>query len=175
MNKKDFDNISMNGRLAYQLLCLEAYLTTKYPQKDFKALMSLLWQATDNMYWNEFADYIMDLAPINLYEFETYEKQEWLIITKDQYEELLPCIIKNDTNIDELFETIKDHTYVYEGTTIKLPGKESIDIVFETIKILKDSKIALPSIDKVQFSSINELNGWGNPFDGTKLSSIIKS
>ncbi len=174
MNKKDFNNISMNGRLAYQLMCLEKYLSTKYPTRDFSDLMSLLWQGTNGLYWNEFADYVMDLSPSNMTEFDSYEKQEWMILSKELYDTLFPCIQGLDSNVDSLFSTLKDQSYIYEGTVIPLPGKESIDIVFETIKILKENNISLPDISKVQFSTINQFNGWGNPFDGTTLSIIIK-
>ena len=107
MNKKDFNNISMNGRLAYQLMCVERYLLTKYPKNDFTKLMQLLWQVTNGMYWDSFSDYVIDLEPSNLFEFDTYEEQEWLRLSKEEYDELIPCMNGLDNIVDDFFKCLK--------------------------------------------------------------------
>ena len=61
---------------------------------------------------------------------------------------------------------------VYEGTTVG-DGKESFGIIDEIEKILTNHNIPLPDYSKVAFSSISELNGWGNDFDGAFLSIIL--
>lgn len=175
MNKKDFKNISMNGRLAYQLMCVERYLVSKYPNKDFTKLMELLWQVTNGMYWDTFSDYVMDLEPSTLFEFNTYEEQEWLRLSKEEYKELTPCMKGLDNVVDDLFETLKEQTFVYAYTEVPKNTKESIDIVFDTIKFLKQEKIKLPDVKLVEFSTIDQQDGWGNSFDGTKLSIILNS
>lgn len=173
MNKKDFNNISMNGRLAYQLMCVERYLLTKYPKNDFTKLMQLLWQVTNGMYWDSFSDYVIDLEPSNLFEFDTYEEQEWLRLSKEEYDELIPCMNGLDNIVDDLFETLKEQTFVYAYTVVPKNTKESIDIVFDTIDFLKQDGIELPDIKLVEFSTIDQRNGWGDHFDGTKLSIIL--
>ena len=173
MNKKDYNNISMNGRLAYQLMCVERYLLTKYPKNDFTKLMQLLWQVTNGMYWDSFSDYVIDLEPSNLFEFDTYEEQEWLRLSKEEYDELIPCMKGLDNIVDDLFETLKEQTFVYAYTVVPENTKESIDIVFDTIDFLKQDGIELPDIKLVEFSTIDQRNGWGDHFDGTKLSIIL--
>lgn len=173
MNKKDFNNISMNGRLAYQLMCVERYLLTKYPKNDFTKLMQLLWQVTNGMYWDSFSDYVMDLEPSNLFEFDSYEEQEWLRLSKEEYDELIPCMNGLDNIVDDLFETLKEQTFVYAYTVVPKNTKESIDIIFDTIDFLKQEEIDLPDIKLVEFSTIDQRNGWGDHFDGTKLSIIL--
>ena len=61
---------------------------------------------------------------------------------------------------------------VYEGTVIG-DGKESLEIIANAEKILVRHRIVLPDYTKVLFSSSNELNGWGNDFDGRFLSIIL--
>ena len=61
----------------------------------------------------------------------------------------------------------------YEGTEIG-DGRESFKIIEATEQILIKNKIDLPDFTKVLFSSFNEKNGWGNHFDGTNLSIILK-
>ncbi len=174
MNKKDFKNISMNGRLAYQLMCTESYLITKYPNKDFTELFKLFWQVTNGMYWDTFSDYVMDLEPSNMFEFKTYEEQQWLRLSKEEYDLLKPCIEGLDNGIDDLFETLKEQTFVYAYSVVPKNTKESIDIVFDTIKFLEKEHIPLPDIKKVEFSTIDQRDGWGDSFDGTKLSIVLK-
>ena len=173
MNKKDFNNISMNGRLAYQLMCVERYLLKKYPNNDFRPIFELFWQATNGMFWDTFSDYVMDLEPSNMLEFNTYEEQEWLRLSKDEYDKLLPCIKGLGTDIDDLFETLKDQTFIYAYTVVPKNTSESINIIFDTIEFLKNENIDLPDIKQVEFSTIDQRNGWGNHFDGTKLSIIL--
>ena len=62
---------------------------------------------------------------------------------------------------------------VYEGTVIG-DGKEAVDIITDAERVLTRHGIAVPDHSKVQFSSIKELNGWGNDFDGRFLSIILK-
>lgn len=173
MNKKDFNNISMNGRLAYQLMCVEKYLLAKYQNNDFTKVMQLLWQVTNGMYWDTFSDYVMDLEPSNLFEYDTYEEQEWLRLSEEEYNELKDDMMGLGSEVDDLFETLKEQTFVYAYTVVPENTKESIDIIFDTIEFLKQEKIELPDIKLVEFSTIDQRNGWGDHFDGTKLSIIL--
>ena len=113
MNKKDFENISMNGRLAYQLMCVERYLVSKYPNKDFTKLMELLWQVTNGMYWDTFSGYLIEFNKSCFFEFDTYEEQEWLYVTKEQYELFKNLISELDDNDESILETLKDQAEVY--------------------------------------------------------------
>lgn len=173
MNKKDFNNISMNGRIAYQLMCVERYFTNKYPEKDFTKLFELLWPVTNGMYWDKFSGYITELEPSYMLEFNSYEENEWGDITKEQYEVLKPIISGLDETDEAILETLKEQAEVYAYTVVPENTKESIDIIFETIEFLKNESIKLPELSDVSFSTINQFNGWGNPFDGTKLSIVL--
>lgn len=173
MNKKDFKNISMNGRLAYQLMCVEKYFLYKYPQKDFTELFQLLWKATNGMYWDTFSGYLIELDKSCFLEFDTYEEQEWMYISKEQYNSFVELIKSFDENDQKILETLKDQAEVYAYTVVPENTSESIDILFNTIQFLKNEKIKLPDIKLVEFSSIDQRNGWGDHFDGTKLSIIL--
>ena len=173
MNKKDFNNISMNGRLAYQLMCVERYLLKKYPDIDFKPIFEIFWQVTNGMYWDTFSEYVIDFEPNKFLEFEKFEDQGWCVITKDLYDTVKPIISKLGDDVDDLFETLKDQTFVYAYTVVPKNTSESIDIIFDAIEFLKKENIELPDIKQVEFSTIDQRNGWGNHFDGTKLSIIL--
>ena len=173
MIKKDFKNISMSGRLAYQLMCAERYFMYKHPNEDFTELFKLLWPVTNDMYWDTFSGYIIELDKSCLFEYQTYEEQRWLYLTKEQYNMFKPLIQKFDQEDEDFMETLKDQAEVYAYTIVPKNNKESIDIVFESIKYLKKYDIELPDVNLISFSSIEEFNGWGNNFDGTKFSIIL--
>jgi hypothetical protein len=61
---------------------------------------------------------------------------------------------------------------VYEGTTIG-DGHESLAIIDRAETILINQNIELPDYSKVLFSKSSERNGWGNNFDGSRLSIIL--
>lgn len=37
------ENISMMGRMAYVIMCVEKYLLNKYPNRNWKLLSEILW------------------------------------------------------------------------------------------------------------------------------------
>ena len=174
MTKKDFKTISMNGRMAYQLMCAERYFTYKHPKLDFKELFKLLWQVTNGMWWDTFSAYIIELEPSFMLEKENYEDDEWLHLTKTQHDLFKPLISEFDEEDEEFMETLKDQAEVYAYTVVPKDTSESINIIFETIDFLKNNNIELPDFSLVQFSTIDQFNGWGDKFDGTKLSLILK-
>jgi hypothetical protein len=113
------------------------------------------------------------MEPQYFLECKTYEEQEWLTLTKKEYDTLYPIISKLGSDVDDLFETLKDQTFVYAYTIVPKNTHESIDIIFETISLLLKYHIPLPDINLISFSTIDQRNGWGNHFDGTKFSIIL--
>ena len=107
-------------------------------------------------------------------EKENYEDDEWLHLTKTQYDLFKPLISEFDEEDEEFMETLKDQAEVYAYTVVPKDTSESINIIFETIDFLKKNNIELPDFSLVQFSTIDQFNGWGDKFDGTKLSLILK-
>lgn len=51
--KNKIENISLNGRLAYLIMCCEAYLKSKYPERDWKFVAENMWEITKAEYWNQ--------------------------------------------------------------------------------------------------------------------------
>ena len=78
----------------------------------------------------------------------------------------------SEDEVDFMLNKPYEMAMIYEGTVIG-DGEESLDIIKRTEEILSRHKIALPDYTKVLFSSSEELNGWGNSFDGKFLSIIL--
>lgn len=174
MNKKDFNNISMIGRYAYILLCVEKIFTVKYPNKNFKNVFSFLWKGTEENIWNNIAEFAQDLTNEFLFASPNYDEENFMAIKEVNFKEYYDLFsdMKNISN--KCFTLIYDFLTVYENTGIIGFGKESIDIVFNMIDVLIENEISLPDLELVTFSKFAERNGWGNNFNGSNLSTLVK-
>ena len=177
-----FSNISMNGRMAYVIMCVESYLKKSYPEKDWGLISEAMWKAT-NMNWGDWTELYCAYIPEVIFQYSSYDSNELSSsYSKEVYNQLLSLYSgltggREDDDSDELNYMINkpfEMAMVYEGTGIG-DGIESVEIIQKTERILINHKIELPDIERISFSSINELNGWGNDFDGTFLSVILNA
>ncbi|MBR4374815.1 MAG: hypothetical protein IKP49_10685 [Treponema sp.] len=174
-------DVSLNGRLGYLIMCCEAYLKTKYPERDWTFVAERMWEATSCEYWNRWTDKYVGFIPCVLFEYAEYDKDDLEeCYTKEQFETLKSLYSgitdgNEDDSNDEFAQIIRkpfDFCMVYEGTGIG-DGSDGYALIDETEKILTENGIPLPDYHKVEFSSYTELNGWENDFDGRPLSVIL--
>ena len=45
--KQRFENMSINGRMAYVIMCVEVWLQGKYPDRDWTIVSETMWKATE--------------------------------------------------------------------------------------------------------------------------------
>lgn len=177
MNK--LADVSMNGRMAYTIMCVEAYLVSKYPDRDWTIVSREMWKAT-NEYWDIFYDAFCELLPEIFLTYDSYNEDLAKSISEEEFKiikQLYAGITtgSEDESNDEFAQMIRkpfDFCMAYEGTGIG-DGSEGYAIIKEAEKILTENGIPLPDYHKVEFSSYTELNGWGNDFDGRPLSVIL--
>jgi len=177
MNK--LADVSMNGRMAYTLMCVEAYLVSKYPDRDWTIVSREMWKAT-NEYWDIFYDAFCELLPEIFLTYDSYNEDLAKSISEEEFKiikQLYAGITtgSEDESNDEFAQMIRkpfDFCMAYEGTGIG-DGSEGYAIIKEAEKILTENGISLPDYHKVLFSSFSEKNGWGNDFDGRPLSVIL--
>ena len=170
----------MNGRMAYVIMCVEAFLVSKYPNKDWTFLSKQMWRAT-SMNWGDWSEEYSTFIPDVFLEFDRYDIEELGSYLNEKefrdLKELYSGITEghDDDPSDEVNYMLNkpyEMAMVYEGTVIG-DGHESLKIINDTEKILIKHGIALPDYTKVQFSSSNERNGWGDDFDGRFLSIVL--
>lgn len=70
-----FSNISMNGRMAYVIMCVELYLKNTYPEKDWNLLSEAMWKAT-NMNWGDWSDFYFGFIPDVIFQYSSYDSNE---------------------------------------------------------------------------------------------------
>ena len=44
-------DVSLNGRLGYLIMCCEAYLKTKYPERDWTFVAERMWEAFQKIFF----------------------------------------------------------------------------------------------------------------------------
>ncbi len=172
MNISDFDNISMNGRIAYAILCTEKYLVTKYPNEDWSALSKKMWKVTST-FWDEWDNKFIEIIPEYLFEFNTYADSDFEELSELEYNHFASLFKNKDDNVNILLMKLHELYQIYSFSSIPNKGIEASKIVIETCNILELNNIDLPDINVVKFSLFSEKNGWGNYFDGEKLSIIL--
>ena len=179
MNNK-LSDVSMNGRMAYVIMCVEAYLLNKYSERDWTLICKKMWKAT-SMNWADWPDMFSSVIPDVIMQYDTFSDEDFggtlseedFFIVKNLYSGITKG--HEDDPEDELNYMLNkpfQMAMIYEGTVIG-DGQESYAIIEETEKVLICNGIALPDYTKVFFSSATELNGWGNDFDGEFLSIIL--
>lgn len=182
MMDKRFDSVSMNGRMAYVIMCVEAFLASEYPNRDWTFLSEKMWRATSEN-WGDWPEEYSTFIPEVFLQYDEYDAEELgEYLTEKEYAALksLYCGITEgveDDPADEVNYMLNkpyEMAMVYEGSVIG-NGEKSLEIISNAERILVDHGIALPDYTKVLFSSSDELNGWGNDFDGRFLSTILNT
>lgn len=172
MRLSDFNNISMNGRMAYAILCVEKYLKEKYPDDAWDELSKLMWSVT-SIYWDEWDNKFIEIIPEYLFEFSSYAESDFEEISEDEYNSFVALLKGKPDTINKLLMKLHKIQEVYSYSSIPDNGKEASQLVLDICHILEQEDITLPDLDIVSFSSFSERDGWGNKFDGTKLSLIL--
>ena len=179
--KNKLDNVSMVGRLAYLIMCCEAYLKNNYPDRDWTFVAKNMWEATNSEYWENWTDKYVGFIPSVLFDYPEYNEDDLKeCFTREQFNLLktlysgLTKGIENDKN-DKFARIISapfDYCNAYDGAGIG-DGSEGYALIDKVENILSENNIPLPDYHKVEFTPFSEFNGWENEFDGTFLSIIL--
>ena len=179
--KEFFNNISITGRLCYLFMCIEKYLTTLYPDRDWTPVSERLWAWTDN-YWNEAQDNTDQIIPEYLFEFSTYERTNNRCfegkLSKELYDTMLKLYdgITKGNSEDEinqvLFTTVEWGT-VCEGSSFKGANAPTLNYLEWMESVLQKHSIELPDIEKVSSMTRDQKDGWGEFCDCKYLSIVL--
>lgn len=176
MDMDKFKYVSMRGRVAYGISCLEnALLSFKYDFNDWKIVLNYLWEFTSIQYLDDWNDAAVELIPENLTEFRTYEEHEFERLSKQEFEYLYNLYQNIDVSIDKLIRGIYDLGISHVYTEIEGYGEGSLNSLERLVNFMLINNFRLPSIEPFLKYSIKENGGWGNKFDSRNLSKIIIS
>ncbi|SHL01669.1 hypothetical protein SAMN05720468_11191 [Fibrobacter sp. UWEL] len=121
-----FSNISWRGRVAYAIMCLEQYLMTKEPDKDWTPLSRKLWTITDGkMFLDEWSDRIVDLLPECIFAFKDYASSDFTYLSEEEYNTFKNLYDGLDEDFAQLMENIHEMEEVYAYTVIDDNGENA--------------------------------------------------
>lgn len=180
--QKQLRKLSATGRFCYLFLCIETYLLTRYPQKDWSPIAKRMWQWTEQ-YWSEGSDVYAVVVPEYLFEFDTYAQTNASFegrLSENEYTELLQLFDgvtsgNPDDEINQVLQLPLDFCGLCEGCSYG-QAMEWVQSVFDTLyDIFAMQNIPLPDINQIRKSPVYskwEKWGWGG-FENSEAFSII--
>jgi len=185
---QQFENITLTGRLCYIFMCIEKYLVTLYPQKDWTPVAKRMWQWT-NSEDLEIADDIYNQAiPECILEFDTYEETNSRAydnnLKKEDYDEITACFegITTGNSNDEICQILmipSKFMSLCMYNSFFYVEKYTLEFLNCIIMILNRHSILLPDmtlISKFRFdrNHCHEIDKWGRCVNTEYLSIILK-
>ena len=181
------DGLSLMGRFAYMLMCVEAYLVNMYPERDWQVLAKAFWQFSC---WtvSDWYYFYRELKPDVILHGGDYTRDVQDVFTLDEYNTLIEqykSITEGDLDDpnDELcmilnipFELIDEYDCAIPRSFSEQKQwafTASIGLTNKIEKILTDHHITLPDIHRLDFLTIEDGDIWGPHFDGEALSIIL--
>ena len=67
--------ITVNGRMAYTIMCVEAFLKATHPDRDWTLLSTKMWEATSSN-WGDWPDMFCGYIPHVLLQYDTYDADD---------------------------------------------------------------------------------------------------
>lgn len=169
MDREFFKGISIIGRETYAILCAERYLENMYPDKDWKPITNVMWEVVSCTARDEWAYSFCDIIPEYLFEADNYELGGFDNMTKSQYDTYTSLLKDTDENVNVIFTALYDIVMDYAYTSISEYGEDTLEDLEAVCGCLEEKGIALPDKTLVAFSSFSECNGWGHPFEKSKV------
>ena len=177
-------NLSLMGRMAYIVMCIEAYLVNVWPDHDWRFLARGLWLFPSMPLYGWMLFYGMLLPGTHRIDKDIKDIQAYY--TLDEYQSLLQQYNGiTDGRAGDEFNTVLRIPYELiwdaEDVASELPAinetswmlRESVNQINKLGSILSAHHIEIPDIHKIDFLSVKDDNAWGPRFDGKPLSIIL--
>ena len=160
---KNFEKISIRGRVAFAISCLENSIKFySLEQLDWSFLVNKLWSYTNSNIgtWH----YIMSEAtPFGVVgQTDNVDDLEYLSVEEIKKLEIL--YINSNKVVNSIIDLIFDIGTRDLYASIVNNSPTTIKYLTEIIELLSDNQIPLPDIEKFKKFSISENEGWGNEF-----------
>lgn len=179
----DFSQINMTGRVCWLIMCVERYLVTLWPERDWTVVAEHLWPWVSSNDWSAARDLSDMVVPEFIFEFPGYEKTNAVEYNGELPKELYDELIKlfdgittgaADDEINIVIGSLCEFGNCCENTCFSGADEPVAELLKRIAGILERSSVALPDIAAVADRRADEANGWGRPFDGKAYSVILK-
>lgn len=162
-------SISVAGRIAFIIMCIEKYLVVKYPEKDWSPLAEEMWRFSDSC-WDEWLYSFTDLLPEYIDEYSNFEEYNG----KYSYDTFVNLYADINNDVNELLVLLTEFMELYMYTCVcEFTESEFPEVIEEVVGYLTKNNIPVPDVEKVSFSEFRQRHGFGDKFDGRYLSIIL--
>lgn len=168
-------HVSMRGRVAYAIICLEeAILQLAQEPDEWAWLLRRLWTYTSARRLDDWQDEAVEVTSNVILHYEQYPDKSFDYLTEAEVSTLRVLYEASDPTLSRLVDL------VYEIGTLELFGgleggaPESLQGLGAVVSLLRDKGIPGPSVALVADKSFTEEHGWGTPFDADELRRIGK-
>lgn len=168
-----FEDISLRGRMAYVIMCAERYALAKKPNAEWRPVFKDLWSIAEDVMWDDWSDRVMDLLPECIYKIDAYDPDEFSWLDEDGFKQLKKLYADMGDDWAHILRNLIDMEEVYAYASIPGAGSESIMLVEEVVELMRNCGIDVPDADQVSFSSFDDNDGRGKPFDAKRLSLVL--
>ena len=178
--EREWKRLSLTGRFCYLFMCVETYLVTCFPERDWTPVAKRCWQWTKD-YWDKGWDIYSAVIPEFLFEFDGYEKTNAVnyngMLSEKDYQELTALFVGLTTGnaedeINQLLMLPIEFCNACDGASLDYAFQETIGVFRDMQKLLSKHGIPFPDISKIRHMSA--WDGWGSFIDSEYLSIIIK-
>ena len=162
--KRQFKKISITGRLAFGIKCLEQYVNeNKLENKWIDRLIDTLWEFTTSEDLGEWDKKISDLEPNNILDTHPNNNAEdYESLTESEFNNLKDFYQNSSEDFIYLADTIIDigTTNLYGATGSY--SKNTLESTMFIYEFAKEKLKSIPDIEKFKISKYSERYGWGN-------------
>ena len=178
--ERAWKKLSLTGRFCYLFMCVETYLVTRFPERDWTPVAKRCWQWTED-YWDKGWDIYSAVVPEFLFEFEGYEKTNAGnyngTLSEKDYQELTTLFAGLTTGnakdeINQLLMLPIEFCNTCDGASLDYAFQETISVFRDMQQLLSKHDIPLPDMSKIKHMSA--WDGWGSFVDSKYLSIILK-
>lgn len=169
-----FENISIWGRIAYGICCLENYIVSlNYPKDGWRIVFNKLWTFDKTEYYDEWFYEITEYLPECILEFENYDStSKWGYMDEITFYKLYELYSKTrEINaINDIMKLIHEICSTELYTTAIPPANSSLSLIKDLLIKVQGLNILIPDVKLFLEFSINQNNCWGIPMSRESIS-----
>ena len=169
-----FRPISMRGRVAFAIMCLEESIMRLAPEPErWLVVVNQLWKYTSEESLDVWQEVTAEFTPGAILKYAEYVEQDYELLTRDGFWLLRDLYQSCDPLLRELTDL------VFDIGTLELFGSldgfapQSLRHLVQVLRLLGERGLPVPSVDLVSEQAFTSRHGWGNPFDAGHLRRLL--
>lgn len=171
---QNFEDISIKGRVAYGINCLENAINHyNYGKEKWQFVLGQLWKFTDIEYLDDWYYQTAEFMPDSILEDEKYNEADFEFIDKAQFYKLYDLYTNANEPVKRMIRMIFDIGSKELYGKIQGHSDSTLKHLKEVMNLCQSENIKLPNGEIYRKYSFEENGGWGESFEGREMSLIL--